>query len=595
MSNYSLVINSQFKPFSYQELLDPVLRATQAHQDLENQYGDLEAKANVWEEMANKETDPYAYKMYKKYSDDLKTQAGQLAREGLNTASRSNMLNMKARYSKEITPIEQAYKRRETLADEQRKMSIQNPTMFYQRNAAAMSLDDFIKNPSLDYGKSYSGALLAQQVGQMAQNLKTALMDKGKLKGIGLPYQYEQLLQYGYTPAQIQQAITNPKEGDPVLNTIVQQALDASGMSQWASADQLNQARAYANEGLYNAIGKTDIKNFTDSFGMQEEHAIRSERRAAAAQQQMQPYNTIAINPSNIYSSKEITAEDAKYKKIKDKYSKYFYKDAQGRIKLSKAGYDEYNRVIYDNTESSFTAPGTGITVSTKGSGRRIPSDFKVFLDSIGAGRYISTNKSSKNGKTTIDWQPGNVGNLWANYIENAPGNKRAKYDATKFTEFNYTYAPEQQDPMKSAILQAARNDGYLKKVDFDSKTKSFKVTDAKGLSLEDLNKTDYKVLSTNMSGYRNGSTVLIKDKNGKVERYLLPAGINRSNENNRDNALRNAIEIQERLKNTNLSVGDRTALEALYTQEVQNAYMYQSQLGLGNKTADQQYQPYGY
>lgn len=590
MGNYNLVINSQFKPFSYQELLDPVLRATQAHQALEDQYGDLETKSNIWDKMANEETDPYAYKMYKKYAEDLKKQADQLAREGLNTSSRSNMLNMKARYSKEITPIEQAYKRREELATEQRKTKLANPSMFYQRDASTMSLDDFIKNPSLDYGEQYSGALLAQQVGQMAQNLKTALMKKGDLSKIGLPYQYEQLLQYGYTPAQIQQAIANPKEGDPILNTIVEQALDASGMTKWASEDQLRMARAYANEGLYNAIGKTDIKNFTDSFGMQEEHArraaARAARAAAAAQSQIPQYNKLAINPVNIYSSKEATKQDKEYRDNLKNYSKYFYKDAQGRVKLTTEGLKEYRRVTYDNG-TTVVAPTTGVSYSTKGSGRVVYSKFRDFIDSIGGGRYI--------GKNPKEWQPGNIGNLWANYVANNPGSKRANYDATKFTEFNYTYASEQQAPMKNAILQAARSEGYLKEVDFDAKTKSFKVTDQKGLSVSDLNSDKYTVLATSMSGYKNGSTVLIKNKNGEVKRYLLPAGINTSNEGYRDTALRNAIEIQERLKNKDLSAGDRAALESLYEQEVQNAYMYQSQLGLGNKTTDQNYQPYGY
>ena len=202
MANYTLIANSQFKPFTYQDFLAPALMATQAHQELENQYSELATKANVWENLANEQTDPNAYKMYKTYADDLNTQAEPLAREGLNVTSRKNMLNMRNRYSKEIVPIEQAYKRREELAAEQRKAALSNPTMFYQRNASTISLDDFIKNPSLDYGKSYSGALLAQQVGQMASNLKIALPGCRGFVSIVLSYQYIQLLQYCYTSRQ---------------------------------------------------------------------------------------------------------------------------------------------------------------------------------------------------------------------------------------------------------------------------------------------------------------------------------------------------------------------------------------------------------
>lgn len=281
MANYSLILDTKFKPFSYAEMLAPVAAATQAHQALEEEYGNLTTKANVWENMANEQTDPYAYKMYKAYSDDLEARAEQLMRYGLNASSRKGMLDMRARYSKEIVPIETAYKRREELAAEQRKAMLSNPTLFYQRDAASMSLDDFIKNPSLDYGAVYSGALLTQQAGQIASNLKTALTKKGDLKSLGLQFQYERLLQYGFTPNQIEKAITNPKEGDPVLTAIVDQVLESSGMAQWASPEQMKRARAFANQGLYNAIGKPEIQTFTDQAGLAKYKADLDDRNNA--------------------------------------------------------------------------------------------------------------------------------------------------------------------------------------------------------------------------------------------------------------------------------------------------------------------------
>lgn len=151
MANFYLVGNSRFNPFSYQELLQPALMATQAHQDIENQYAELATKANVWDEMANEQTDPYAYKMYKTYSNDLEKQAEQLAKEGLNPASRQNMLRMRQRYSSDIVPIEQAYKRRQELIDEQRKLLAQDNTLMFDRDASMMSLDDLIKSPNLSY------------------------------------------------------------------------------------------------------------------------------------------------------------------------------------------------------------------------------------------------------------------------------------------------------------------------------------------------------------------------------------------------------------------------------------------------------------
>ena len=58
MAKNYLVINSQFKPFSYAEMLQPLAQATEAHQSLEDQYSDLSTKSNIWEELANEQDGP---------------------------------------------------------------------------------------------------------------------------------------------------------------------------------------------------------------------------------------------------------------------------------------------------------------------------------------------------------------------------------------------------------------------------------------------------------------------------------------------------------------------------------------------------------
>lgn len=289
MANYSLILDTRFKPFSYAEMLAPVAAATQAHQAIEEEYGNLATKANVWEEMANEQSDPYAYKMYKTYANDLEMRAEQLAREGLTPKSRRDMLSMKSRYSREIVPIETAYKRREELAAEQRKAIAANPTLRYQRMAGQMSLDDFIRNPSLDYGESYSGALLTQQVSQAAANFQRALTDKGKLNGLGLPYQYERMLQYGATPAQVMAAMSeDAQQGDTdavkFLRGITDQVLQSSGVADWANESTMKEFRAFANQGLYSAIGQAKLDNFTDQAGLARYKADLDDRNAQRAE-----------------------------------------------------------------------------------------------------------------------------------------------------------------------------------------------------------------------------------------------------------------------------------------------------------------------
>ena len=159
MANYNLVVNSRFNPFSFERYIQPYQIYGQAYKEIEDQYGELSTKANIWEKMANEQTDPHAYKMYKDYANDLKKQAYQLASEGLNVTSRLNMLNMKERFSKEIVPIEQAYAARQKQAEEQQKALLQDPTLMLSRRAATTSLDDYIRNPQLAY-EAYSGKLI---------------------------------------------------------------------------------------------------------------------------------------------------------------------------------------------------------------------------------------------------------------------------------------------------------------------------------------------------------------------------------------------------------------------------------------------------
>ena len=284
-ANY-IVINSKFKPFSYAEMLQPVQMATLAHQEVENEYADLATKANVWDEMANEQTDPYAYKMYKTYSNDLEEQAGQLAREGLTPASRQNMLRMKQRYSSDIVPIEQAYKRRQELIDEQRKLLSQDNTLMFDRNASMLSLDDLIKNPQLTY-QSYSGATLAKQVGTAAQNLAKEMRENPRKWRNILGNQYfETIMQHGYRPEEIIQVLQNDPNASSVLKGIVEDAVGSSNIASWGDESTLNRAYEYARQGLWNAVGETQYQiqsNKAYDYAMQDQLARNKEARARAA------------------------------------------------------------------------------------------------------------------------------------------------------------------------------------------------------------------------------------------------------------------------------------------------------------------------
>lgn len=593
MANYSLVINSQFKPFSYQEMLAPTLMATQAHQELENQYGELATKASVWEEMANEQADPYAYKMYKTYANDLEEQAGQLAREGLNAASRRDMLNMRARYSKEITPIEQAYTARQKQAEEQQKALLQDPTLMLSRRASITSLDDYIRNPQLAY-ESYSGKLITAQAASAASALAKEMQEKPrKWRSILGNSYYETMMQKGFSSQAVLQAIQDNPNAAPQLTRIVENAINSSGVRNWGDQATIARAIDYAKQGLWSAVGETQyqtLDNWRAKMAEQEAMQIRAEKRAATRkveEQRQARLNNLAINPLNIYSSRELSKDEKKYNDNMKKYSKYFYKD-NGQWKMNQEGWKAYNSKKYI---SGTVSPSTGIPVTQ---GQFVDSDFKRFIDGLGGKGAISSDSFGPNQKV-------NVGRLWGRYADDSPAARTARYDATRVTEYDYPIASAQQGDMKDAIMTAGRGLS-LKEVDYDSKSKQFKDT-GEEITMEDLKSDKYKVTATRFSPY--GTTVMIQDDKGNVRRFRMPAGVNTTNEQNRDRAMAAANQWQQ-VVNTGQYTDTRgnihqatpdeiTYAQQQYAQAIQQAYLFHSQLGVQNKTKEQEFNPYGY
>lgn len=591
MADYSLVVGSKFSPFTYQEMLAPVLMATQAHQDLENQYGELATKANIWDEMANAQTDPYAYKMYKNYANDLANQAEQLAQNGLNASSRKSLLNMKARYSKEITPIEQAYASRQKQAEQQQQALLQDPTLMLSRRASTTSLDDYIRNPQLSY-ESYSGKLLTAQTAQAASALAKEMQDNPrKWRGILGNSYYETVMQKGFSSDAVLKAIANNPEAAPQLTKIVEDTIGSSGIKNWADEDISNRAYDYAKQGLWSAVGETQyqtLDNWRAKLAAEEESKkrIAAYEHSLTSSQNQGNINSLAINPLNIYSSRELSKDEKKYKDDMKRYSKYFYKDNHGQMRMTWAGWQEYTR---NATPTAGSSKGTA-RLRQNGSKKFTPTAFRQFMDNLGANKVTG-------GK----WQPGNLGNVWNRYVNNSPAARTSRYDATRVTEYDYPIASAQQGDMKDAIMTAGRG-STLKEVDYDSKSKSFKVTGHE-LSMNDLKEDKYKVTATRFSPY--GSTVMIQDDKGNVKRYKLPSGINSTNEANRDRAMQAAVKWRDVVNNGTYTDAkgkvhratpdEVTYAQQQYSQALQEAYLYHSQLGVSNKTKEQEFNPYGY
>lgn len=500
MAGINITFDSQFKPFSYQDLLSPILLATQAHQDLEERYASLAEKAGVWERNLDANKDEVAYELYRSYVNDLERLSNKLAMEGLNTSNRKDALMMRARFGRDIVPIENAYKRREELSKELRTLKAQNPTLFIETDVTNSSVDDFLNNPNLDYGATYSGALLAQQVGEMAAGLKDSLVNKGKFTNTGIAFYYERLLQYGYTPEQIRYAIEHPESGNKVLTQIVELALNSSGMKEWATPEQLRAARAYANQGLYKAIGKTNVDNYFDSHGSQmaimaQKHAYDVEmeniRHKNAMLENGNPNGSLSdVNWFPMFDTEEASKADDLY----SKYSNYFYKK-DGKWYITEAGVRKY-------FEETFVQDTNSLNIERKG--KYVPSTFKQDMNALGIvlPEYLK-------GGTTAD-EKNIIGNQWNQKVASIHNREG---DATQYTTIFYK-EDNNLDTQKS--IKSGLNIGNVKDLNgLVFKDGKF-IPGGKSLSKEDLKSDNYTVLGYQVDDYGTIALV-VEDEESNV------------------------------------------------------------------------------
>lgn len=290
MANYSLVINSKFQPFSFERYIQPYQLYGQNYRDIENQYAELETKANIWDKLANEQTDSRAYQMYKTYANDLEKEAERLSKEGLNTSSRRNMLNMASRYSKEITPLENAYKARAEEIKEQTAGRANG--IVYEGNAATSSLDRYLDNPAIKYNSANSRESF-QRVATAAAALQKKLRDYGRGKPLD-GFIRTWLQDHGYRDNEIYQAINEVQgalqgdgnvRGNNVLTSILANEMNTSGVNNWKDKNARLDFFNRIAPALYNAVGQTNVGVYEDKAALmkaQEAMQIRAERRAAA-------------------------------------------------------------------------------------------------------------------------------------------------------------------------------------------------------------------------------------------------------------------------------------------------------------------------
>lgn len=574
--NIILSNSAKFNPYTFDEMLKPIAIAAEAYNKTQEGLAELEGQAGTIKQYIEEHPNSKYATKYTNYLKEIEKQADSLNAVGLTPDSRQALFKLRSRYIEDINPIQNAIKRRRELADEQRKAKLQNPTLMFERDFNSVSdessLDRFLENPDYDYGASYSGNLITQQVSQMASHLSKELRNNsvGRLDN----YTKTFLNKYGLSSDEVAYAIDNPK--DPKASRALRAIFDAAvGSVPQALQDKyMEDITNYATLGFWSAVGQDRISTFDDygsRLAAQQRYANQGRGRGDGDDDSSK---SKVQNPTPIISSREA----AKAPGAMREYSQYFYKK-DGKWRLNKKGIKAY----FDEVSVPSTDPFGHIDGYTKAR-----SPFREFMDSLGASKYIY-----HEGTPGLKMDLGALGNLWGNYKQRVDINSSGT--GIRRMEYMENIVGEDQQKLKDMILTAARDTGKLYSTDMDNESGKFVKTN-EDLDLKTLNSKDYTVVGRADSRFGEyGNSVFIKDPDGKVKRYAMPKGIHYTAEQEVQKILYNMGVIENGLMDKTLTDEERAVLLRDYQYYTDAYSKISGNIGTISPLAVQKNNPYSW
>ena len=192
--NLNLVVNSKFKPFSFQELLQPALMATEAHEKRQEQYDKLMEDSSKWGEQLDPSSQ--AYGMWKSFQDEITQAADSLSSQGLTINNRKALSNVRKSYGEKIKAIEEADKRMQAQAALRQQMQAKDNSIEYKNN---LNIDDFLHGKS-GSNESLSGTTMRAETADMASKLGQSIYSNPSFSKV-MGGSYWQIAQAnGYSP-----------------------------------------------------------------------------------------------------------------------------------------------------------------------------------------------------------------------------------------------------------------------------------------------------------------------------------------------------------------------------------------------------------
>lgn len=262
MANFNLVVNtSNFKPFTYEEMVRPLLLYKQEEEARQQAYLDLQEKASTLEDLAASEKDAEAYGAYTAYKNKLREVADEMAKNGL-TRQNNQVFNLRKSYINDIKPLNDLLEKRNKLVEEQRAND-KDGTNIYSIDYGNMSLAEMKRNPTQTYNTLNGNVIRAISAETFAPLAKQILESPEYTNILGKQY-FQERIQRGYTLDQMINELQGTEAGSK-LAQVKQNILSSLSMNKKGfSPEKQAQVEQFVNMGAMAALGETEYGNLNN-------------------------------------------------------------------------------------------------------------------------------------------------------------------------------------------------------------------------------------------------------------------------------------------------------------------------------------------
>lgn len=355
MSKFLVTSGSTFEPFSYDELVKPVILAQEAHNKAQDAYDQLSLETSALQRyITDRPDDANAKQLYDNYMSKLNTLQNNLWSNGIGAQTRRDLSAARTAYASDIARLQKAITARQERSKAYWDMKHQHPDLIMSADPGASGLDNYLNddNYGIDY-YNYSGESFASEVGIDAKNRVGERHRELEYDGKSIPGYITRIEQTGFTSEEVanaynavkesyksgDQSFSNLTEPEKILADTLISRLNSTGAHGKVSESEFERLIDYGRLGLSNAIGKTEMKDLSDKvwdWSMQMRLAKMKTPKGSG--------KTGAVSTPYSFNSQMINLKTAGYDKL-SKSLKGEYKAYEGGVKMLKDANGDYTEV----------------------------------------------------------------------------------------------------------------------------------------------------------------------------------------------------------------------------------------------------------